>query len=177
MIEDKYLNWLYAKVFNARSVPSYRQLFEFLFKIEFIPMDNVPLDQNRFSDVERLRSTFGYETGADVTYLNGHVYSLLEVMIYLCMTIDHDILPDIEEYDGAGHWFRAMLASSGLNTQYDGAFSPQGAGMICDRIMFRRYNFDGRGGLFTVQNPQFDMTLADLYRQMMWYLSEVYPFD
>ena len=70
-----------------------------------------------------------------------------------------------------------MIESSGLNAYYDGAFSAQGAGMVCDRIIFRRYRFNGVGGLFTVRNPQFDMTLADLYRQMMWYLNDVYPFE
>ena len=178
-IEDRYLNWLYAKVSNANG-PQYRQLLSYLFNIEFIPMDNVPLDENRLSDVERLRSMFGYETNTDVTYLNGHIYSLLEVMVYLSITMERDIMSgsDGTYDDRTDFWFYSMLTSSGLDVYYDGAFSPQGAGMICDRIIFRRYQYNGAGGLFTVRNPQFDMTLADLYRQMMWYLSDdVYPFE
>ena len=175
-IEDRYLNWLYAKVSNANG-PRYSQLFSYLFNIEFIPMDDVPLDENRLSDVDRLRSMFASETGLDVSYLNNHLYSLLEVMVYLSIIMERDIMSDSNDEDRTDFWFYSMLESSGLNAYYDGAFSAQGAGMVCDRIIFRRYRFNGVGGLFTVRNPQFDMTLADLYRQMMWYLNDIYPFE
>ena len=44
---------------------------------------------------------------------------------------------------------------------------------VLKRLVERRYERDGRGGLFTVSNSRRDMRSIDIWYQMCWYLDEI----
>ena len=59
-----------------------------------------------------------------------------------------------------------MLVSLGLGSMSDVRFDPVRVDEILDRFMDHDYAPDGKGGLFTIRNPRFDMRSMEIWYQM-----------
>ena len=95
------------------------------------------------------------------------------MMIALAIRCEERIMSDSDAGNRTGQWFWNMLASLGLGSMSDRKFDREKAREIIDRFLNRRYEADGRGGLFTVRNSRFDLRSAEIWYQAMWYLDEV----
>ena len=63
-----------------------------------------------------------------------------------------------------------MLESLGIGKRY----SEREVDRAIERFLYRRYNFNGKGGLFTLVDCPLDMKNVDIWRQAMWWVNEKY---
>ena len=175
-LANRYFEWMYHLVVDERYFKqSYRKLFEMLNEVEFTY--TIPMDGNRAEDGIDLRYRFGREHGYDdsmiSTYLDIYPCSVLEMMVALAIRCEEHIMDDPDVGDRTGQWFWSMLVSLGLGSETDSRID------ICyvsDRIrafLNHEYAADGKGGLFTIENPDRDMSGIEIWCQMNYYLNEI----
>ena len=176
-LSDDYFNWMYHLVCNdnkQKSKISYRKLLYFLHSIPFVPM--MELDDNRRMDGIDFRYHFGYENGYPDAYIQEYLdireCSVLEMMIALASRVEREIMSNTLYGDRTGQWFWSMIFSLGLNTMTDDQFNLDYCSRVIDNFINRKYNMNGKGGLFTVKKPSRNMRDVDIWCQFMWYLDE-----
>ena len=98
--------------------------------------------------------------------------SMLEMMVALAVRIEEHIMEDSSAGNRVGQWFWNMVVSLGLAAMDDGRFHEDRADYILDRFERRDYEYNGAGGLFTVNHPTEDMRRLDIWYQLMHYLQE-----
>lgn len=175
-LNDPYFEWMYRLVVDDRySNKSYRRLFHKLHDTEFAY--TIPMDGNRAEDGIELRYRFGREQGyRDAVIANRldiRPCSILEMMIALAIRCEEHIMEDPDIGNRTGQWFWSMLVSLGLGSMSDVRFDPVRVDEILDRFMDHDYAPDGKGGLFTIRNPLFDMRSMEIWYQMNCYLNEI----
>lgn len=169
-LDSRYLDWLYSQIGpnNRNPARSYWQLAEQLHNAEFTW--SVPNDDNRLEDGVDLREEFlaSIDAERDQRWLR-QTASLLEVLIALSRRAEFESTH--EAYD----WFWRMISNIGLRDYtddvYDGHAFEHVDEVIADVIQ-RRYDSDGRGGLFPLHNPETDQRRVELWYQMSSYLLE-----
>lgn len=177
---NEYFEWMYNLVCNDRYSKnlSYRKLFECLHNIEFTY--KVLLDGNRAQDGIDFRYRFGYEVGysrEDVErYFGDRPCSVLEMMVSLAFRCEEQIMDDSDFGNRTGQWFWNMVVSLGLGGMNDSRFDQAYVENAIFRLLNRDYDYDGKGGLFTIPSTQRDMRTAEIWTQMMWYLDDIYDF-
>lgn len=146
-----YLPWLKRQVRGD----GYKFLFEQLHNTPFRWNRHVPMDENRESDGRNLRRIFCEDVGCRHEIDLEHPASFLEVLVALAMQMDDLVIVRDEEYTGAWTWFWELLHNCGLEKFTDEYCQRIGyrkaeaeIEVICDRVMDRKYNCTGRGGLF-----------------------------
>ncbi len=175
-IVNEYFEWMYHLVCNNKNYNklSYRKLLYFLYTQTFVAI--VPMDENRVSDGIDFRYRFGYENGYSDEYIKRYLdtkeCSVLEVMISLAYRVEEQIMDNTDFGNRTGQWFWSMIVSLGLGSMHDDRFDQIYCELIVDDFVNRNYNYNGRGGLFTLSNPYDDMTKVDIWCQFMWYLNE-----
>jgi hypothetical protein len=157
---------------------SYKKLLSLLHSIEYKPY--FELDNNRLIDGIYLRYRFGHEIGYsyhdmdnDESVFMSKPCSVLEMMVALAYRVEEQIMDNNSYGNRMSVWFWSMIVSLGLGKMYDDVFDKDLCIDIVQRFMSHAYSPDGKGGLFTLANPQFDMRDADIWCQCMWYLNEV----
>ena len=127
-------------------------------------------------DGVNLRYRFASE--CDIPYdkidaeFHGVPCSMLEMMVALAVRIEEHIMEDSSAGNRVGQWFWNMIVSLGLAAMDDGRFHEDRADYILDRFERRDYEYNGAGGLFTVNHPTEDMRRLDIWYQLMHYLQE-----
>ena len=176
-LENEYFDWMYHLVGNDNKVRnriSYRKLLHYLNSVIFVPI--IDMDDNRRVDGIDFRYRFAYEEGYPDSfidlYFNDRDCSILEMMIALSYKVEEEITDNYLYGDRTGQWFWSMIISLGLNKMTDSLFDEKYCEEVVDRFMSRNYDYNGKGGLFTVQNPYRDMRDVDIWCQFMWYLNE-----
>lgn len=173
-IENDYLDWMYEMMCEGFE-DSYREIFQYLNLVEFVP--TIPMDENRSEDGRNLRYRFGYE--ADIpTYEITETFgdrpcSVLEMMIALSIRCEEAIMSDSTYGNRTKTWFWSMMRSLGLDNMDDECFNALEAGHILYIFLNRTYDKNGRGGLFTIQDPRKDMREVEIWYQMCFYLDEL----
>lgn len=173
-IFDEYFEWMFDLVCDRRfgRKISYRRLLMLLHTIEF--RFSIPLDENRAQDGIDLRSRFAdifdYEDAGD--YLTGPC-SVLEMMIALSIRCEEHIAADPEYGDRTGQWFWDMIISLGLGGMTDDLFDRDVVYEKVNTFLDRKYESDGKGGLFTVRDCKYDLRTVEIWYQMNWYLNKV----
>ena len=173
-IRNEYFDWLYNYVCKGRAHKntSYRELFTLLHQIEFtFSIDN---DINRAKDGTYLRYRFAIfkndETILDI--LDGPC-SVLEMMIALAIRCEDQIMYDTRYGDRTSQWFWAMMSNLGIGNMFDEIFNEKYVERVIYRFLDRRYEPDGRGGLFYIDDCEEDLRDVEIWIQLCWYLDKV----
>lgn len=171
-INNEYFEWIYKLVCGDRFAKeiSYRKLLMQLHHTEFI--FSIRKDQNRAEDGIELRRRFtmvcGYEDMSE--YLHDRPCSVLEMMVALAIRCEETIMDDPNVGDRTGQWFWNMVVNLGLGSMIDDRFDRDYVDYAIDRFLKRRYEPNGKGGLFTVRNCDRDLRKVEIWCQLCWYL-------
>lgn len=171
-IRNEYFDWMLNLVCGKRysEYISFRKLLMHLHNTEFI--FTIPKDVNRAKDGADLRYRFALFTGCDETYLDGPC-SVLEMMIALSIRCEENIMDDPMVGDRTGQWFWAMIKNLGLGGMSDDRYDRRYVDGVLDRFLHRRYEPNGRGGLFTILNTNRDLRTIEIWVQLLWYLDNL----
>lgn len=174
-LKKEYFEWMYDLVCDTKSRISYRKLLSKLNDIDFRYI--LPMDGNREKDGFDLRYRFGRECGYSEPIISSilDVYpcSVLEMMIALSIRCEEHIMSDPDAGNRTGQWFWNMIVNLGLGSMDDRGYDERETEKIINRFLDRKYDRNGKGGLFTVKNrPSIDMRNIEIWYQMSWYLNE-----
>lgn len=177
-IREEYFEWLFDIVCAKRYSKSisYKKLLTHLYEIEFIY--TMPMDGNRAADGVDLRHRFILEKGYDFMYrrvldsLDGPC-SVLEMLIALAIRCEENLMDDPLYGDRTGQWFWEMIINLGLGSTLDERFDARIVDEAINRFMYRDYEPDGRGGLFTIRNCKVDLREVEIWFQLCWYLDDI----
>lgn len=176
-VKELYFDWLCSFVYDNRYYNdlSYRRLLEYLHLRVFYDIN--PRDANRAEDGIALRYRFAREKGISEPVIASELdissCSILEMMIALCIRIEDNMMDDPTVGNRTGQWFWEMISSLGLNGMTDRNFDINYTNRVLSDFLERRYEPNGRGGLFTIQNPKQDQRMVEIWYQMQAYLIEV----
>ena len=175
-VYDDYFDWLYHLVCNDKyyNKISYRKLLYFLDSVDYIP--NLQMDDNRRIDGIDFRYRYGCEYGYSKEEIdelfNNKNCSMFEMMIALSTRVEERITSELIFGNRTSQWFWGMIVSLGLGKMNDEYFNERYCLNVIDRFMRNNYEPNGRGGLFTLNNPPADLRTVDIWCQFMWYLNE-----
>lgn len=181
-LEKRYFDWLVSKISGSGKYYRYdnlaadhQKLLTYLYERSF-NYYILPMDGNRSEDGIELRySGFGDEMNIDQheieRYLDRRDCSILEMMVSLAIRAE-SIVGDDTIGDRTGLWFWCMVGSLGLLGMNDENYDEVQVTIVIDNFINHNYEPNGRGGLFTVQNPSHDMRDTEIWNQMCWFLSE-----
>ena len=175
---NEYFEWLCdmvsARGFSKRI--SYRKLLTHLHKTNF--RYSIPNDQNRAEDGVSLRYRFalavGYEDSVDIVLdILDNPCSVLEMILALAVRCEENIMDDPNIGDRTGQWFWGMVVNLGLGSMIDIRYDEEYVDMVVERFLEREYEPDGRGGLFTVRNCEYDLRDEEIWAQLCWYINTI----
>ncbi len=175
-LNQEYFEWLYKIVCSNEyyDTVSYRDVLSYLYGTTYIYY--YTMDKNRALDGISLRYRFGEENGYEYDFilknLDNRESSVLEMMIALAIDIEENIMSDPSFGDRTGQWFWNMMISLGLGAQDNTRFNPSIIEEKITRFMTHQYERNGEGGLFIINDPNFDMRQCEIWDQAMRYLNE-----
>lgn len=173
----EYLEWMYQIVCDDQYTKnlSYRRLFTYLYDTEFVYSH--PMDGNRYEDGIDLRYKFGRSRGISdnviTTYLDTRPCSVLEMMLALTIRLETNIMCNDDLGDRVGQWFWEMIVNLGLGHMNDQNFDEAHFDNVMYIFMTKKYDRDGKGGLFRSTDKTKDMRKLDIWHQMHAYLNDV----
>jgi hypothetical protein len=170
---ERYFDWLYEETQLESVAPqSMKILCDHMHRISFHA--TVAYDDNRVADGKSLRLDFlrilrGKPEEAD---LNDFLYpdpTILEVLLALTRRCVNWAGRD------QGFWFWLFLENLELSTYSDSVYDFKDTRYIDRKLMKfnnRRYNANGKGGLFPLKAPDNDQRQVELWYQLAAYLTE-----
>lgn len=170
-IENEYFEWLYNYACKGKISEriSYRKLFMLLHDIDFDFY--IREDVNRAVDGIDLRNRFATIKGdPEISDILDDSCSVLEMILALAIRCEETIMDNPEYGDRTGQWFWGMLSNLGLARMTDDVFNKKIATARIYDFMERRYEPDGRGGLFYIRNCPEDLRNIEIWTQLCWYL-------
>lgn len=182
-LSELYLKWL-LRLINADNYKekSYVKLCSLLNKVPFKPV--IKLDENRLSDVQSLlRETYiqsqsdWYRINADEETIEFSKWpvSFLELIISLAMRIDLDFMREINEVDNTRIYFWILVRNLGFLEYDDEHWGEDAIISIVNRLNIvqdRKYDFDGKGGLFPLENSEVDQRNVQIWNQLCQFVSQ-----
>lgn len=170
-MNSEYFNYLCSLIDHpVMNKHSYVKLLQHLGDVEFRYI--LPLDENRTLDGLELRSEYRDRYGE--TGLGLRPCTVLEMMVALAVRCEVHIMSNTEIGDRTGKWFWDMISSLGLYSMYDSKYDPDKVDDILETFMDRKYQPNGRGGLFTVDEyAEYDLTTIEIWYQLNWYLKNI----
>jgi hypothetical protein len=174
-IKNEYFDWLYNYVCKGRAHDnvSYRKIFMLLHNTEFT--FSIAKDFNRAKDGVDLRYRFAilnedrWDAREVLDILDG-ACSVLEMMIALAVICEESIMDDSKYGDRTGQWFWNMMYNLGIDYMFDDIYDENVAIEIIDAFLERRYEPDGKGGLFYIRGCREDLRNVEIWYQLCWYL-------
>lgn len=169
-IYEQYFNWL-CDVVNVSTV-SYGKLLRLLHRTKF-RWSNMK-DRNRAEDGVDLRFRFAkHKRLSKNDVLEWHdrtPCSVLEMMVALAIRAEEQIMDNPQVGNRTTQWFWGMISSLGLTGMSDDMFDLIEAKDIIERFLDREYSPDGKGGLFTIRDCEYDLRDVEIWTQLCWYL-------
>lgn len=137
-------------------------------------------DENRAGDGIQLRVDFMNAHGPFGSATNRGPCTMLEFLVSLAGKMN--FLMYEEDNPHRTEWyFWKLIRNLGLRKFTDdhwdechGEFFVEDA---CDRVLNRKYMYDGDGGLFPLRHPQQDQTMVEIWGQMHAWLGENSDID
>ena len=176
-LEKRYFEWLYDLVCNDGYVKEldYQELLFHLYQTNFV--FTIQRDENRFYDGISLRYYFGNEVGARRQQieagLDDRPCSVLEMLVALSLRIENEVMSDPEYGDRTWKWFWKMMTNMNLGGMTNDKFDKEYVDRVIERMLARKYEANGRGGLFTIANCREDLRKVEIWAQMNWYLNSM----
>lgn len=177
-VADMYFEWLYELLCKDRYSEdiSYRKLLAHLHKTVFLY--TIPLDSNRASDGVYLRYRFIKDRNygsrlrdeSEINELLQKECSVLEMMVALAIRCEESIMDDPRKGNRTTQWFWGMIVSLGLGAMTDDRYDKEVVNDILERFMERKYERNGKGGLFTVRSCKSDLRKMEIWKQLHCYL-------
>lgn len=96
--------------------------------------------------------------------------SVLEMMVALAIRAEEQIMDNPQVGNRTTQWFWGMISSLGLTGMSDNMFDLIDAKDIIERFLNREYSPDGKGGLFTIRDCEYDLRDVEIWTQLCWYL-------
>ena len=176
-INEDYFEWLYEGMCGNRYSKniSYRKLLEHLHNTNF--RYTISNDKNRASDGIDLRYSFALSQGCEdepeliTDYLTGPC-SVFEMMVALAQRCE-SVMDDPKIGDRTGQWFWGMINNLGLGGMNDNRYDEQYVNDVIDTFLDREYKSNGKGGLFTIRNCEYDLREVEIWYQLCWYLDTI----
>lgn len=170
-IYEQYFNWL-CDVVNVSTV-SYDKLLRLLHRTKFRWI-NIR-DKNRAEDGTDLRFRFrksidGLSRNEVLNWHDKEPCSVLEMMIALAIRAEEQIMDDPQVGNRTTQWFWGMISSLGLTGMSDDMFDLIEVKDVIERFLNREYSPDGKGGLFTIRDCEYDLRDVEIWTQLCWYL-------
>lgn len=172
-IINGYFEWLHDLVCGDRYSRdlSYRKLLAHLHNTEFRYF--IPKDANRAEDGMSLRYQFAEQAGIpNIDLYLDEPCSVLEMMVGLSVRCE-TIMDDAHVGDRTGQWFWGMIVNLGLGSMFDNNFDRQLVESNVTRFLEREYDYDGKGGLFTIKHCDRDLRGVEIWYQLCWYLDSI----
>lgn len=177
-ILNNYFEWLCRLVCRDRFSDSisYRKLLMHLHSTEFYY--SIPKDEDRAGEGVNLRwrfvceNDFGCNPVAVLNEMDGPC-SVLEMMIALAIYCEEHIMDDPGVGDRTGQWFWGMVVNLGLGGMTDDHFDRRIVEDTITRFLDRKYEPDGKGGLFRIKNSKRDLRKVEIFYQLCWYLNSI----
>lgn len=176
-INEDYFEWLYEGMCGNRYSKniSYRKLLEHLHNTNF--RYTISNDKNRASDGIDLRYSFALSQGCEdepeliTDYLKGPC-SVFEMMVALAQRCE-SVMDDPKIGDRTGQWFWGMINNLGLGGMNDNRYDEQYVDDVINTFLDREYKSNGKGGLFTIRNCEYDLREVEIWYQLCWYLDTI----
>ncbi|QFG13665.1 hypothetical protein PBI_SHEPARD_58 [Arthrobacter phage Shepard] len=172
-LDDLYLEWLYKEAVgstrNANPAKSFWQIAKQLYSIPFEWL--ISNDDNRAEDGKTLREEFIVEEhiqDIDQDWMDLDC-SMLEMLIALARRAS------FESSGEPGDWFWHFLRTMQIDRYSDLRYSTpvrDEIRKIVERIIYRKYERNGDGGLFPLRNARKDQRRVELWEQLSTYLLE-----
>lgn len=171
-LDELYFEWLYKQVASVKiknPKRTYWNLLKILYEKEFVWF--VPNDDNRIEDGKDLRFECLISHGidpddADQDWLKLEC-SMLELLVGISRRLAY--LTNAEPYE----WFWEMIDNLKLSKYNDSEnISRDRVEDILDQVIWRTYNFNGRGGLFPLKRPRQDQREIEIWYQLNAYVLE-----
>ena len=174
-INEDYFEWLYEGMCGNRYSKniSYRKLLEHLHNTNF--RYTISNDKNRASDGIDLRYSFALSQGCEdepeliTDYLKGPC-SVFEMMVALAQRCESG-MDDPKIGDRTGQWFWGMV--NNLGGMNDNRYDEQYVDDVINTFLDREYKSNGKGGLFTIRNCEYDLREVEIWYQLCWYLDTI----
>ena len=173
-----YFEWLHGLVCNDRFAEaiSYRKLLMHLHNTPF--RYSIQKDGDRAGEGVNLRWRFlcKHNFGCNPTSLLDDMdgpCSVLEMMIALAIYCEEHITDNPSIGDRTGQWFWEMVVNLGLGSMTDEFFDKRVVQESIDRFLDRKYDPDGKGGLFVIKNCKHDLSKVEIFYQLCWYLNSI----
>lgn len=132
----------------------------------------VERDINRIKDGMSLRDEFLDDVGvADGDFVKP--CGILEMLVALAIRVNEEYIGNPDD-PHPEYIFWEFLCNLGLDKYDDKHFDEGKIIEICDTFIFREYDFNGKGGILPLKRPKVDQRDAEIWSQMMAYLSENY---
>lgn len=173
-MRDAYYNWMLDKIGGTkRNGRSYVTLLSYLRNLPYAY--TMPMDGNRYEDGIDLRYRYAYEAGLsqnDVASEDLFPCSIFEMLLALSLRIEENIMFDPSYGDRTGEWFWEFLDNLGLTRTDDLNFDSEYVSSVLERFVNREYEPNGEGSIVRINDPAKNCLEAELWMQVMWYLSE-----
>lgn len=163
-VERTYFNWLLDLVVTKQESRRYSMVFERLYETEFVSYNE--FDDNLLDNAKRLREDFNRRI--DIPYGP----TVLEIMVYLATEMEITTMANPDYGDRTGLWFWLMIESLDLIPYDNIRFNESEIDKKLEIFIERRYQKDGFGGLFTVEDRRFDARKESIWSQAMTFLTE-----
>ena len=179
LIEKEYFEWLYNLVQGQRysKEVSYCELLRYLHSIKF--RYTIAKDRNRAEDGRDLRYRFAItnyrgavDTDLVLDVLEGPC-SVLEMLVALSLRCEETIMDDPHIGNRTAQWFWGMISNLGLSSMQDCRFDAGYVDHVINVFLDRKYEPNGRGGLFTVRHCHRDLRRVEIWNQLNYYLDEI----
>jgi hypothetical protein len=164
-IDELYFDWLVKQVCSVGGEKFNSTLLEWLFLKEFLW--SVHNDDNRVADGVDLRHEFLEDQDLEADYEWTHIAcSFLEMLIGLSRRLSFMTGWELS----ASFW--VLMENLELISMDNAHFSSSEVDHILDRVIYRTYEPDGRGGLFPLSDPGEDQRNVEIWYQMNAWVSE-----